>query len=141
MADLLDKVFNDKNLYERAVQHDKVGIYCRVSTLEQAREGFSLEEQEERLRALCKYKGLGGKTKGGKRGRGTIRPQIIIGVELKEKGQLGRIKMQPIDDTSLNSLHPFIENNIEKGSTIKTDDWKGYNGIEKKRVYKNNRRT
>lgn len=34
-----------------------VGIYCRVSTQDQVREGFSLSEQEERLRKLCDYKG------------------------------------------------------------------------------------
>ena len=32
------------------------GIYIRVSTDDQAREGFSLGEQEEKLRELCKYK-------------------------------------------------------------------------------------
>ena len=32
-----------------------VGIYIRVSTEDQAREGFSLGEQEEKLRQLCKY--------------------------------------------------------------------------------------
>ena len=32
------------------------GIYIRVSTEDQAREGFSLGEQEEKLRALCQYK-------------------------------------------------------------------------------------
>lgn len=36
---------------------DKVaGIYIRVSTEDQAREGFSLGEQQEKLEALCKYK-------------------------------------------------------------------------------------
>ena len=30
------------------------GIYIRVSTEDQAREGFSLGEQEEKLRQLCK---------------------------------------------------------------------------------------
>ena len=34
-----------------------VGIYIRVSTEDQAREGFSLGEQKERLEAMCKYKG------------------------------------------------------------------------------------
>jgi len=34
------------------------GIYIRVSTEDQAREGFSLGEQEEKLRQLCKYKGF-----------------------------------------------------------------------------------
>lgn len=33
------------------------GIYTRVSTEDQAREGFSLPEQRERLEAMCKYKG------------------------------------------------------------------------------------
>ena len=32
------------------------GIYIRVSTEDQAREGFSLGEQEEKLRQLCRYK-------------------------------------------------------------------------------------
>ena len=32
------------------------GIYIRVSTEDQAREGFSLPEQEKRLRAMCEYK-------------------------------------------------------------------------------------
>ena len=32
------------------------GIYIRVSTEDQAREGFSLPEQEEKLKALCTYK-------------------------------------------------------------------------------------
>ena len=34
-----------------------VGIYIRVSTEDQAREGFSLPEQEKRLRAMCEFKG------------------------------------------------------------------------------------
>lgn len=33
------------------------GIYIRVSTEDQAREGFSLPEQERRLRAMCEFKG------------------------------------------------------------------------------------
>jgi site-specific DNA recombinase len=32
------------------------GIYIRVSTEDQAREGFSLGEQQERLEDLCKFK-------------------------------------------------------------------------------------
>ena len=33
------------------------GLYVRVSTEDQKREGFSLPEQEKRLRAMCEYKG------------------------------------------------------------------------------------
>lgn len=32
-------------------------LYIRISTEDQAREGFSLPEQEKRLRAMCEYKG------------------------------------------------------------------------------------
>ena len=32
------------------------GIYIKVLIEDQAREGFSLPEQEKRLRAMCEYK-------------------------------------------------------------------------------------
>ena len=32
------------------------GLYMRVSTEDQAREGFSLPEQKEKLEAFCKFK-------------------------------------------------------------------------------------
>ena len=35
----------------------KCGLYMRVSTEDQAREGFSLPEQRERLESFCKFKG------------------------------------------------------------------------------------
>ena len=38
------------------ITNERVGIYCRVSAQDQVREGFSLSEQEERLRKLCDYK-------------------------------------------------------------------------------------
>ena len=40
-------------MYEKKI----AGLYIRVSTEDQAREGFSLPEQEKRLRAMCEYKG------------------------------------------------------------------------------------
>ena len=33
------------------------GLYIRVSTEDQAREGFSLPEQEKWLRTMCDFKG------------------------------------------------------------------------------------
>lgn len=43
----------------RFIDNEKkiAGLYIRVSTEDQAREGFSLPEQEKRLRAMCEYKG------------------------------------------------------------------------------------
>ena len=45
-------------LWSQSSEEKKIaGIYIRVSTEDQAREGFSLPEQEKRLRAMCEYKG------------------------------------------------------------------------------------
>ena len=38
-------------------ENKKCGLYMRVSTEDQAREGFSLPEQKERLESFCKFKG------------------------------------------------------------------------------------
>ena len=38
-------------------ENKKCGLYMRVSTEDQAREGFTLPEQKERLEAFCKFKG------------------------------------------------------------------------------------
>jgi site-specific DNA recombinase len=43
----------DMNMDEKI---KSAGIYIRVSTFDQAREGFSLREQEERLKEFCKFK-------------------------------------------------------------------------------------
>ncbi len=46
-------------LWSQSSEEKKIaGIYIRVNTEDQAREGFSLGEQEEKLRQLCKYKGF-----------------------------------------------------------------------------------
>ena len=56
-----------------------VGIYTRVSTQEQAKEGYSLGEQEERLKSYCDARGWTvGKvyTDGGFSGGNTNRPAL-----------------------------------------------------------------
>ena len=40
----------------KVLNSERAGIYCRVSTQDQVREGFSLSEQEDRLKKLCDYK-------------------------------------------------------------------------------------
>lgn len=51
--------FQMSELWSQSSEEKKIaGIYIRVSTEDQAREGFSLGEQEEKLRQLCKYKGF-----------------------------------------------------------------------------------
>jgi len=73
---------------------------------------------------------VGGK-KSGKRGRGAEGKSLIaVAVEVKGR-KTGRVRLAKIPDASSNSLNTFIESNIEKPSTIITDDWPSYNELEK----------
>jgi len=45
---------------------------------------------------------------------------------------LGRIRLRSISDASAASLHPFVVDSIEPGSTVHTDGWQGYRGLDQK---------
>ena len=47
----------DLRFYKLNDEKKKCGLYLRVSTEDQAREGFSLPEQKERLESFCEFKG------------------------------------------------------------------------------------
>jgi transposase-like protein len=67
---------------------------------------------------------------GGKRGRGgENKVQAAIAVEVTEN-TVGRIRIKIIEDASQESLHNFIKESVEDGSTIITDGWRGYYGLE-----------
>ncbi len=75
---------------------------------------------------------IGGVKQGSKRGRGAEnKVLVVLAVEINDK-KIGRIRMAVIDDASSESLHKFVEQTIEKGSTIVTDGWRGYNGLSAK---------
>jgi len=75
---------------------------------------------------------IGSPESGGKRGRGAENKVITaVAVEISDN-KIGRIRIGVIDDVSSNSLHEFIEQTVEKGSTIVTDGWTGYNGLTDK---------
>jgi len=73
---------------------------------------------------------IGGEENDGKRGRGTENKALVsIAVEINGK-KPGRIRMSLVNDASKISLHGFIKENIEPGTTVVSDDWSGYLGLE-----------
>ena len=56
---------------------------------------------------------------------------VVIAAQAAGKA-IGRIRMQVIPDASAASLHSFIEGSVAPGSTVHTDGWQGYAGIDKK---------
>jgi transposase-like protein len=53
-----------------------------------------------------------------------------IAVEVRESRGFGRCRMQPLADASAASLLPFVQAHVESGSTVITDGWKGYGGLD-----------
>ena len=66
----------------------------------------------------------------GVRGRQTFKKALIaVAAEENEKA-IGRIRMLRIPDASAMSLRSFIIQAIEPGSTVITDGWEAFNGLE-----------
>ena len=52
-----------------------------------------------------------------------------IAVELRKPRGLGRCRISPLADASAESLHGFVMDHVEPGSTIVTDGWPAYQGL------------
>lgn len=58
-------------------------------------------------------------------GRGPSGKLTVVGGRSRE----GKIVTSTVPDNKKETLHGFINDNIEKGSTVMTDTWKSYNGL------------
>lgn len=69
----------------------------------------------------------------GPRGRGA-EGKVLLAIAAEQvegkPGAIGRIRLQQIPDASRPSLMRFIEQSIEPGSTVVSDGWTGYTGLE-----------
>ena len=52
-----------------------------------------------------------------------------IAVEVHEPRGLGRCRISPLGDASAETLHGFVMDHVEPGSTIVTDGWPAYQGL------------
>jgi len=94
----------------------------------------TIRHQRERLSGLVEVDEfyMGGQQPG-KRGRGANGKSIIIAaVEKKDGCKIGRIRLQVIPDCSGATLDRFIQTNVEPGSVVVTDGWKGYSSLDTK---------
>ena len=68
---------------------------------------------------------VGGRTTGGKRGRGAPNKTVVFG--MLERG--GDIMAKVVPNMRKKTLQPIIKDNVEEGSTIHTDELKSYKGL------------
>jgi transposase-like protein len=66
----------------------------------------------------------------GTAGRGAKDKALIVIAAQADGKRIGRIRMRLIQDASAASLHPFVKDCIEPGSTVQTDGWQGYAGLK-----------
>jgi transposase-like protein len=59
---------------------------------------------------------------------------VVVAVECIGK-QIGRVRFRIISEASAENLIPFIEDTVERGSTVNTDGWKGYAPLSKRDDY------
>jgi transposase-like protein len=71
---------------------------------------------------------LGG-SRPGKRGRGAAGKTLVLVGAQADGLKIGRIRLVRIEDASAASLEAAVQQAIEPGTRIQTDDWSGYNGL------------
>lgn len=100
-----------------------IALYARVSTQEQAQNGYSIGEQEERLTAYCQSRGWTGYkhfTDGGFSGGNMDRPALKEMIRLIKQGKVNRVIVYKLDRLSRSQKDTleliedlFIPNNVE----------------------------
>jgi len=63
----------------------------------------------------------------GKRGRGAAGKTLVaVAVQDRAEGGIGRIRLGIVPDASQESLVGFVHQAVEPGSTVRSDEWAGY---------------
>lgn len=75
---------------------------------------------------------FGAPDKGGKRGRGTDKAKVMVGLSLTPEGRPEFLKMHVVDDLKSETIAEFTLANIKEGSTISSDAYRSYNDLVKK---------
>jgi len=79
---------------------------------------------------------IGGEEIGtGKQGRGAEEKSLVVVATECIGKQIGRVRFKIILDASKESLLPFIEENVEYGSTVITDGWSSYTSLSQNKEY------
>jgi len=54
---------------------------------------------------------------------------VVIAAQAVGK-RIGRIRLRAIQDATAGSLHTFVQDCVKPGSTVHTDGWQGYKGLD-----------
>lgn len=71
-----------------------------------------------------------GGEKPGNRGRGAAGKALVLIAAQVDGKRIGRIRLRRVKDASGASLEPAVQETVEPGSIVRTDDGGGYNNLE-----------
>ena len=99
--------------------------------LHKIREAMANREAEYQLAGIVEMDEsyFGAPTEGGKRGRGTEKAKVIVGLSLNKKGHPLFVKMQVVADLKAPTLLDFAKEHIELGTIIHSDGYSSYNTL------------
>ncbi len=66
----------------------------------------------------------------GKSGRGAEGKVIVVGAVDVHGKYANRVRLQVVPNVTQATLTDFVKTNAEEGSTVKTDDWSGYDKLD-----------
>jgi len=72
---------------------------------------------------------IGGE-KPGKRGRGALGKALVVIASEDKQGKVGRIRLRRVADASGESLRAAVQEAVAPASTVRTDGWGGYRGLD-----------
>ena len=71
---------------------------------------------------------IGGE-RAGKRGRGAAGKVLVVVVAQEAEKGIGRVRLRRVSDAAGESLEPAVWEMVEPGTAVRTDGWRGYNGL------------
>lgn len=74
---------------------------------------------------------FGAPTEGKKRGRGTEKTTVLVGLSLNSKGHPKYLKMEVIENVKGSTLKDFAKRTIKPNSTIYSDGYRSYHSLNK----------
>ena len=72
---------------------------------------------------------FGAPTEGGKRGRGTDKTPVLVSISLTEDGKPNIANMQVVDNLDGATVEAYAQDNVAKGTQIRTDGLTIYSGL------------
>ena len=123
------------------VSHDKRGVSANMLskelgisyktawlTLHKIRHAMGLRDSQYLLAGIIELDDafFGAPTEGGKRGRGTEKTKVLVGLSLSHQGHPLYLKMRVVDDLKSSTLKSFAQRTISPNSIVSTDLYSTY---------------